>query len=266
MAYVPGFTWLKHAHELLPGSLPKPFCAPKEEKPSLLYLPSLEAEFLMPQLAQETWQLAKQKYCVQVWNNTSSGLFEYVYGDLRRARRLVRNLIVRHSQLKKGKLPLLTDSIDVYNFLRQAPQLFEKNTLWQTKAEIFAKQIRFVTDLLPKKILPKTNFLSPIQLMPTALVLHSQSCLDEASKTLHTLFKKNFVKCEYTDDSLAPLGYGFVKHNLATVYALKAVQAIAAHQTQTVFVLSGLAALELAFYLRTFYPTAHAYHLVELKG
>ena len=65
-AYIPGFSWIKHAKDLVPGPLPKPFQAPAEKKPSLIYLPSLEAQFILPGLAQQTWQLAQQKHRTQV--------------------------------------------------------------------------------------------------------------------------------------------------------------------------------------------------------
>ena len=196
----------------------------------------------------------------------ASGLFEYVYGDIRRSRLQVRKLIKHHARFSNGKLPLLTDSAEVYAFLRNAPQLFEGNTLWQKKALLFAQHIRFITDLLPKKLPTFASFASPVQAMFCSTPCVDKNTLQTAHTILHTLFKKNFVKCEYTDAPVPLLGYGFVKHNLALPYGLQAVQAIALHQTQTVFVLSGLTALELEFYLRTFYPTAHAYHLIALNG
>ena len=125
--------WLEHADDILPrriNSSDKTFWrqalqeSPKE--PSLIYLPSLEAAFFMPSLAARVLKKAQQKYQVQVWEQVSSGLFEYVYGDLRQSRRLVRRLIRRCARTGTGSLPLLTDSIDVYLFWRRAPQLFDR--------------------------------------------------------------------------------------------------------------------------------------------
>ena len=267
ISYIPGFLWLKHALEILPSS-PKisELKNPVIQNPTLIYLPSFEAEFLMPELFEQTYELVCKKYVPLVWHNTSSGLFEYVYGDIRRARRLVRKLITQHARVGGGKLPLLTDSIDVYNFLKLTPQLFEGFPTLAQKAKHFADQVCFVTDFFPKKIVQKQSFHLPVQLMPAALFSVETSPQLDMQKILHTLFDKNFVECGYKDGSVPPFGYGFVKHTHAPAYALAAVQTVATHQIQTVFVMSGLAALELAFYLRKFYPTARAVHVVQLNG
>ena len=259
------FAWLKHVLEIIPPEIAEYAKILPPAAPTLIYLPSLEADTLLPELFTQTYHLACKQHKPLVWRNTASGLFEYVYGDVRRARRLVRQLIVRHAQIAGGTLPLLTDSIDVYNFLRQAGQLFSAFPAFKYQAEHFAQQVCFVTDLFPSK-LSKGAFSTPVELMPAALFSsHTSPCL-KAGEILGTLFGKNFVQCEYKDGSVSPCGYGFVKHTHAPAYISAAVQTVAAHQTKTVFVLSGLAALELAFYLQKFYPTAQARHIVELHG
>lgn len=151
-----GIGWLHRADELLPKRTPpvkkyllQQGLVPNPENPNLIYLPSLEAEYFLPELAACTLKAAAGKYRPVVWRNTSSGLFEYVYGDLRKSRRAVRRLINRRE--KAGGPPLLTDSADVFIFLRRAPQLFAGNKRWETKARDLARNILFVTDVLPKK-------------------------------------------------------------------------------------------------------------------
>ncbi len=260
------FAWLRHALKILPSKIPVRNNVETPQNPTLIYLPSLEAEFLLPDLFTKTYQLAAQKYRPTVWPNTPSGLAEYVYGDVRRARQLVRKLISRHANLKNGKLPLLTDSSEVYYFLRQAPQLFEGYPAMQQKARKFAAQLRFVTDLFPKQLKKTIDFPGPVQLRFAGTFSGGDTPYHTAVQILRTLFKKNFVHCEYEDVSVAFTGYGFVKHTHADAYMVQAMQAISAHQTQTVFVSSGLAELELAFYLRKFYPTVQACHIVQLNG
>ena len=265
LCWMPGLTWLKHALAIVP----KAAVVSKKasiKRPTLIYLPSFEAQFLMPDLFQKTYQLANKNHRTLVWQDTASGLFEYVYGDLRCARKLMRQLIVRHSHTGNGRLPLLTDSIDVYNFLVQAAQLFEGFPTLKQQAEKFASCVRFVTDLLPSKIVKKRTWVAPVQLMPAALFSVETLPVVQAQEILHTLFKKNFVQCGYKDVTVPPLGYGFVKHTCAPEYVKSAVQTVATHQTQTVFVLSGLASLELAFYMRKFYPAAQVRHIVDLNG
>lgn len=263
ISYVSGFTWLKHALEILPSTV-KISMGVSVENPTLIYLPSLEAEFFMPALFKKTYQLAAQKHNVTVWQNTSSGLFEYVYGDLRRARKLVRAIITRHANIKGGTLPILTDSIDVYNFLIRSAELFVGFPTFEQKARDFAACVRYVTDLFPSELTKGSSFPIPVKLYSGAIFSQETLPQQKARQILSTLFEKNFVQCGYKDETVPPLGCGFVVHTSAPAYSVSAVRTIAAHQIQTVFVLSGLTALELAFYVRKFYPVAQARHIVEL--
>ena len=266
MALPEDFAWLRYALKILPKKIPARATIQTPKNPTLIYLPSLEAELLLPKLFTKTYQMAAKKHSPVVWENTPSGLAEYVYGDVRRARQLVSSLIRRHAKLKKGKLPLLTDSLEVYYFLHQAPQLFEGYPAMQKKACRFAEKLRFVTDLFPKRLKRTDAFWGPVQLCFTGAFCGEDTPRQAVKQILHTLFKKNFVQCEYEEVSVAFPSYGFVKHTHAPTYMTKAVQAFSAHQTRTVFVSSGLAELELAFYLRKFYPTAQACHIVQLNG
>ena len=260
------FAWLKHVLEILPARIPAPFKTKDQTRPTLIYLPSLEAQFLLPGLAQNTYQLAAKRRRVCVWNNTACGLFEYVYGDVQRARKLVRALIVRRAKTGNGKLPVLTDSIDVYYFLTQAPQLFSGLPQWKKRAADFAAHILFVTDVLPKKPSDAKTWGKPVLLMPSALLGAQSPAQQNAYEILRTLFKKNLVECGYKDACTTPAGYGFIKGSRAQWYNMQAVRTVAQYQTKTVVVLSGLTELETNFYLRRFYPAAQAHHIAKLNG
>lgn len=265
--------WLEHADDILPrriNSSDKTFWrqalqeSPKE--PSLIYLPSLEAAFFMPSLAARVLKKAQQKYQVQVWEQVSSGLFEYVYGDLRQSRRLVRRLIRRCARTGTGSLPLLTDSIDVYLFWRRAPQLFDRWPRLARQAQAWADRLVFVTELFPKTAPAATAVAAPVRLDPSALFEREGKPFDQARQILKTHFKKNFVECFYRDADTPAFGYAFVRGNLSEQIFLNAVRTVARTQTGTVFTLSGLSALELNYQLRRFYPQAQADHLACLDG
>ena len=267
-----GFVLVIYASQILPRHTPSLAKVLKQqgistalEKPSLIYLPSLEAEFCIPDLAATVLKTANKKHRTTVWNNTPSGLFDYVYGDLRQSRRTVKSLMSRWETT--GKLPLLTDSIDVYLFLSRAGQLFTAWPKWHKKAQEFAKSLKFVTDILPRKPAGTENFKNaPVRLDKGALFLREGKVFDKAQTTLKTLFKKNFVECLYKDADSPAFGYSFVRFNCAPEIWLRAVQSTARTQTGTVFTLSGLSALELNFYLKKFYPSAKADHFVRLNG
>lgn len=266
LSYTADFAWLKHVLEILPARTAAPFKAEDKTRPTLIYLPSLEAQFLLPSLAQSVYKTACKKHRVCVWNNTACGLFEYVYGDLQRARQRVRALITRHAKTGHGKLPLLTDSIDVYQFLKQAPQLFSGLPTWKEKATRFAQNIKFVTDVLPQKPSPAKQWQKPVLFMPGALLGAQSPAQQAALQILQTLFKKNLVECVYKDACTAPAGYGFIKGPRAREYNLQAVRTVAQHQAKSVVVLSALAEMETNFYLRRFYPAAQAHHIAKLNG
>ena len=267
-----GFGWANYVNQLLPRRTPALGKVLQTQglntcpdKPTLIYMPSLEAEFCTPDLAAAVLKTANQKYRTEIWSNTPSGLFDYVYGDMRQSRRAVKRLLSRWE--KSGKLPLLTDSIDVYIFLSRAPQLFDRWPKYRRRAQAFAKQLKFITDIMPRTPSGAENFKNaPVRLDKGALFLREGKVFDKAQATLKTLFKKNFVECLYKDADAPAFGYSFVRFNRAPEIWLRAVQSAARTQAGTVFTLSGLSALELNFYLRKFYPSAKADHFVRLNG
>lgn len=270
-AHVFGMDWLRRANELLPRRTPslhkylaKQNINAQAENADLIYLPSLEAEYFLPELAADVLKAAAQQHCPILWSNVSSGLFEYVYGDLRLSRRTVRRLIERRE--RAGNLPLLTDSVDVFNFLQKSPQLFAGYTRWQKKAQQLADTLLFVTDILPQRTNAPENIKTPVRLEYSSLFCREGKPFDGANKILRTLFKKNFVECLYTDADTPAFGYGFVRNAPAEKMALNAVRTIAQTQAATVFTLSGLSALELNYYLKRLYPGAKAEHIARLNG
>ncbi len=263
---------LIHINEILPAritSLKKTLSRAgqplTQDNPELIYLPSLEAEFILPDIALRTLQRARQKYRTVVWKNTPTGLFDYVYGDLRLSRRTLRRLITKHAHYANGNLPLVTDSIDVYLFLKRAPQLFAAYDNWQTKARLFAACVRFVTDLPnTASTVNKKENAGPVLLDKSALFERQGGPFEQAQKNLYTFFGKNLVECFYTDADVPAFGYVFVDPKKATQIGLKAVEKVARTQTRLVVVLSGLAALELTYLLKKFYPAAKATHFVHV--
>ena len=267
IAWIPSFTWVGYADQILPHKhVHKIHPQQPQKKPTLIYLPSFEAQFLMPRIFNQTYQLACRKNKTLVWKYVASGLFEYTYGDLRRARKLVKNLIKLHAHTVNGRLPILTDSIEVYLFLKQSTQLFEIYPAWKKKAQHFSSCVRFITDLFPKKITSVPQVQLPVSLFTVSTSEVQENPQAQAQQILRSLFKKNFVQCDYKDGIVPLLGYGFIKNTHAPDYLLQAVRAVAAHQIKTVFVTSAIATLELGFYMHMFYPCAKVCHIAELNG
>lgn len=263
---LPGLSFLNHLCRILPKH-PEPLQRAFEkaglnsnnEMPQQIYLPSLEAEFLLPDIACKTLDFAQRKARTAVWRNTPCGLFEYIYGDLRCCRRTVRHLIERYEQA--GKLPLITDSIDVYYFLQRTPQLFATHPNMAQRAREFAAQVKFVTEILPEP--KRTSLVSPVLLEQGAL-FERGSATRHAQQFLHTLLGQNLVECSYTDADIPAFGYSFVAGKEAAQIGQKVVEKLARTGTRSVVVLSGFAALEVTYLLKKFYPQATAVHITEV--
>lgn len=264
---LPGLSFLNHMRHILPkhpNTLSRAFhkagLKPDNDRPQQIYLPSLEAEFLLPNLACKTLNFAQQKARTAVWQNTPCGLFEYVYGDLRLCRRTVRQLIERYEQ--SGKLPLITDSIDAYYFLKRTPQLFATHPNMAQRARDFSEHIKFVTEILPEP--KRTSLLPPVLLERGALFERRGDATQQAQQFLRTFLGQNLVECCYTDADVPAFGYSFIAEKETAKIGKKVIEKLVRTSTHSVVVLSGFAVLEATYLLKKFYPKATAVHIVEV--
>lgn len=270
LANLCGWSWLHQADRMIPPSTRKEqkewaaLCHAKEGKPSLIYIPSLETELFLPQVGISVAKLVAQKYRPIIWTKTPTGLFEYVYGNVRKARKQLGQLITRHAQLQGGTLPILTDSLDVYNFLKQAATLFEEYPHNKEHAMAFAKQVLFVTDLLPQKA--DVSFVAtPVALDASALFSNEENPRLLADKNLNTLFGKNFVHCNDRQADLPAFGYGFITDNNAVSLRDLSLRPLLEKEIKTIIVLSGWALMEV-YAARKRGASLQAIHIAQLNG
>lgn len=250
--------WLAHAHAVLPKitqsidiSTPD-----KTTAPTLIYLPSFEVSYFAADIARTVLEKIKKRFIPVVWHHTPSGLFSYVYEtDVRVARRQVRLLIKRHAHTAGGNLPLLTDSIDVYLFLKRAPQLFDDDSAARQRASRFAACVHFVTDFIAPE---KTTDSTKIMLDTSALLWQADPVFDETAKKFMDAFGTNFVECPYTGLSFAAGGQSFANVPLAQEMGMLCVRRYAQQEAGEIRVLSVLAQMEMSFLLKKFYPHAKA--------
>ena len=100
-------------------------------------------------------------------------------------------------------------------------------------------------------------------LEPGALFERQGETFTQVQQILYTFFGKNLVECFYTDADVPAFGYVFVAPKTAAQTELKAVTKIARTQAKQVIVLSGWAAIEVAYLLKKFYPAARVTHFVN---
>lgn len=272
LANLLGCSWLHQIDRMIPPTkktIRKKWSILKreqEEKPSLIYLPSLETELFLPDVAISAWTLATQKHRPVLWTRTPTGLFEYVYGNVRKARQQLKKLITRHAQLQKGTLPLVTDSMDVYNYLKQAANLFENYPGWKRKAVQFSQQVLFVADLFPQKKINVGAIATPVALDTSALFKTENTPSKNTQKILSTLFLKNFVYCDDRQADLPAFGYGFVSKNNANQLRLLAFRPLVKKEIKTLFVFSGWALMEAFAAGKKHAPQIQAMHIAQLNG
>ena len=271
-SYLIGMRWMNQMDRMIPRSSKnirkewKKILQEKEKDPSLIYIPSLETELFLPEVGINMWKTACAKHHPAVWTHTPTGLFEYVYGNLRESRKQLKKIIERVDALNKKEIPVLTDSIDVYNFFKQAPSLFEEYPQWKERAAHFAQQIVFATDLFAENLKAPTPFTTPVALEYGALFSRQTKPFQIAEQKLHTLFAENFVQCRDRQADLPAFGYSFyAKEKAAQIRAL-ALRPLENQHVGTVVVLSGWAMMEASCRKRKTLPSLKVLHIAQLNG
>ncbi len=268
LSLLPGLSWLCHTADILPRkskTLRQKLYKQKIDflpaKPDILYLPSLEAQYIDTNIALLTLQLLKSKK-TRVLFGLSSGLFEHIYGDEILRLKTARKLLTEWE--KYNAVPMVTDNIDVYHFLKNYPLLFASLPGWKDRAEKFAKHIKYVTDFP----FPRLNHTENIKtaLDASVALTPATTTTERAQKILKTLLGKNLVECEYSRFPIASAGQAFIAGSIAYTTRIENVKDVAQRQIQQVYCLSGLSALELNAALRRHYPTANAQHIVYLQA
>ncbi len=238
--------WLKHLDDILPdhpmtlpAALRQAGIKADADRPGALYLPGPETAYVCGQ----------KKNPRLLWG-FSSGLMEQVYGDKIPLLKTARRLLLEWEKWAQGrKLPLVTDSIEIYSFLKNYPVLFASMPGWCARAEALAAQVRFITDFMPLRGKAAGN-VAKTAWDRSGLLSPQDAPLPRVQKILKTHFGKNLVECEYSRFPLPAGGAGFAQGCPAREMVLENVKNVARGNIKQVFCLSGLAALELGAQLR----------------
>jgi len=259
-----GFGWLGKADTLLPGKIPSKKRIAAEKEPTLIYIPSLETVYFQPSVYQNTLALVFPLFRTAVWENVPTGRFEYVFGNIRKARVQIKQLITRHAQLPTENTPILTDSIDTYIFLKEcSPSLFAGYPKFQKKAEKFAACVRFITDFLPsKKDIPEVN--TPVYLDKGALFSCEAKPQEDTEKQLRSYFSENFVQFTY-DADMPAFAYSFVMKNNSPQLLPFVLQPVKEKQIKTIITLSGWNKMEWERAVKKIDRNIRVLHICELN-
>ena len=262
--------WLRHAQDILPkhtGSLRRLLMKKQTDlhpaRPKAVFLPSLYAQYVDPHagwLSYQTWT-AKKPW---VLFDLSSGLFEYLYGNRTRCLQAAKKVLLAWEQAGgKHALPLITDSIEIYSFLKNYPLLFAAIPGWRDRAEKLAAQVQLSIEApFPIK---KKKGTQRVALDTSSVLYPAGQAAERARKLLLTTYGKNLLECVYSRFPLPAASIGFASGNEASDSVLKNIQDLAQHQIEKVYCLSGWAALELNAVLRRRYPIAQARFIVYIR-
>lgn len=259
--------WLRRLDEMLPSKLPLRHLDFLQQttytsRIGTIYMPSWETQWLCPQQGKAVLALLQKKHRVRIWENTATGLFSFLYGDVRESRKQLRKLIRRH---RSAQCPVIVvDDIDEYQFLRNAPQLFEGFAGWKSWAENLARSTRFITDFIPLSSLKARRSEGPVRLLGGCYRGPAADVLEKSCKILTTLFKQNFVEYEDPLFGWPPVLAGLAGTSFAIRTEGEIVKNIARTQTKTVVVLSGLTALAVNATLARYYPAAKAVPIAQV--
>ncbi len=265
-------TWLRHAHKVLPHRclslktvLKKHGISATDQNPDALYLPSLEVQYFDGNIARYTLKAthAERPHILQ---HTSSGLFEYMYGSqvtcLKQAKKLLRTW-EKYSTAKP--IALLTDSIEIYSFLKNYPLLFATLPGWKKRAEAFAQSVKFITDFSFAD--GKTDTSGRRAALDDSTVLYPPTdAAERARKILLAKFGSNMIQCTYSRFPVPVAGGAFAYPAQARKVVREVARDVVQHQVTDIYCLSVWAALEISAATRRYYPAATAKHIAYLQA
>ena len=261
--------WMRHAHTILPkktGSLRSLLIRHNisltPQTPQAVYLPSLYAQYADPQTGLLACQLLQEKNPVVLFGY-ATGLFEYLYGSRTRCLKAAKKLLRAWEQIAgKRNLPLITDSIEVYSFLKNYPLLFNSIPGWKQRAEQFAAQVRFIIDGdFPAQPQQESG---RVALDESSLLFTAEQPAERAREILLTTYGTNLLECAYSRFPLPAAGSSFALKKQSADLLHRQIKDIERNEVEKIYCLSAWAALELNAALRRHYPKAQAQFIVCL--
>lgn len=247
--------WLRHAQAVLPRKtsllsrlLYKQNIPLKPDTPQAVYLPSLYAQYIDTQAGLASYRLLADKKPAVLFGY-ASGLFEYMYGSRTRCLKTAKKLLCAWEKTTDTQtLPLITDSIEVYSFLKNYPLLFNTISGWKQRAEKLAEQVHFIAEYLqPVQI---TDQSVRVALDDSSVLFPATEQAQQVRKILLATYGENLLECAYSRFPLPPTGSMFVNGSEAAKLLQRQVQDITQAQVDKIYCLSPWAALELNRALR----------------
>lgn len=263
--------WMKHAHAVLPRRTQslrralKAHALPTEPaQASCIYLPSPEAAHVDGAAGLLSVQWLNQQ--PRIWLGRPSGLFEYLHGRLSTCLRQAKKLLTDWEKAATATpLPLVTDSLEIYSFLKNYPVLFAFLPGWKRRAQRLAEHVFFITDF-PFSDGNTTPRPGRAALEDSSALYPPGDVAVRAREILQTHFGKNLLQCRYSRFPVPAAGLSLGQGTQAEQTVLGHVKDVAREQLTDVYCLSGWAALELNAALRRYYPAAQAKHIVYLRA
>lgn len=263
---IPFFKLYNMALAYTPDSGPLRFLFKKDKAEGpfkFIYLPSFGAKFICPSVGENTRAALERKGKTKTVFYTS-GLFEYIYGSLQCARKRAGAVIREYLKIASGEkdAKLVTDSIEVYVFIKKYPQLFNGTEEFEN-AKILAENTLFIADILSAEdiALPAGG---NIVLSKTAALECEDGLFAGAAKLLQSAAGARYKKTWDGQGYGVPgPGYSFIHKDAAQKIIKQKIRHIAAAQADTAIFCSVLQKKTLLFSSKNLYPKGMPLHIAE---
>ena len=225
------------------------------------FLPSFEAKFLEAESAANMLHTIT-KICggVKVLQG-ESGMCEYVYSTLPAARKTALKLMHEYFGAVPGGGKIITDSLDIFNFVKKYPQLFHGTENFE-KAQKFADNIYFISDILPS--LQKIKNPGKMIFTKTAAFCVEDKIFESSIKLLSKNCPTFCPAWDGENYPLPPLGYEYIKPKECARYFRRKVEFIADAQADVVVCSTIAQKRHLNKYLKKYYPKCKAVFIGDL--
>ncbi len=250
--------WLKFLVRLLENKKYKQ----ETKDPLYFYLPSFETKFFYKDIYKKTLSLLQAKGAVQPLFD-STGMFDYIYGSLVKSKKKALKLIKGYKERfnPKHPQPLVTDSLEVYAFIKKYPQIF-LNTEHYDSAVLFAEQAVFISDII--KNTKKADAQEKILLSKTNAFSTEDSLFSSTEENLKNMFKNFIPVCRGQTYPVPSLGYQYIFKKASAEYIKEKIKFLAESQADIIVLCSPIQRSLLKKWSKKYYPKIRVVHISEI--
>ena len=241
--------------------------ANKNKEPKCLYFISCTANFIHPEIADATINLAEKFIgTVKMPSNMCCGVLNFNYLGLKDVKKHAEKIISLYENISDDKnIPIVTDCSSCAAHLKNFPELFLSDDDLHKRALAFSSRIKDISEIIDK------NKLKPSQKLKNKTVTyHYSSCAYHKQglnpiELVKIISNNNFS--ELTESTIAcggELGFNFRNSDMAEILLKRKVSHIADTQSDFIATSDGFSLAFIEYGLKRYYPLTRIKHLSNL--